>query len=571
MRSLPIRVEPIPGESLTSWLCALALRNAVTWQQILTAVGLYRHRGDAKHVRWAARLHPHELDALAAATDLTVNTLRDMTLARFDGLGIATGRRPLRKDLGALRACGNPWRYCPRCLAESGGRWQLRWSLGWSFACEIHRCVLVDVCPQCERPPQRPVPMASAVPDLSVCGQPHRDGRRRLRCSTNLSDARRYAMRATAAMIEAQRAINTLIDDRATHFSAYRRQSAPVAGVLADLRAIGNQALAYRVYPSPPELFRSHDSYGDPQFRAKATASALTAAVGILEAPDITAAAQSWRAFSAGARPAVTRADSIAAAFSNLSTTPTLAGLRLAGISGRLSPSDQLRYRVFTAHPRRPVRPEATLAKVIRALPTQLWPQCAATLRPNEADDNTVRTTLSCAVAMVGTEASLASIATLLGVPGSASPIWKCLQLLQADDAWSQIALGITSLADHIATEPTLIDYQRRRQIDYTALLSDDQWRRLHADLRAAIESRWGANPARSALFARLSGLPINRAPWFLTDPAFRRTCRKYDDLLTQNGGEPFTAIAEEFLCERGVNEPAFAEPDASCVDVTTH
>ena len=559
MRSLPIRVEPLPGESLTSWLCALAHRNTVTWQQILIAVGLYRHRGDAKHVRWAARLHPHELDALAAATDLDAQTLRDMTLARYDGIGITTGRRPHRKDLGALRACENLWRYCPHCLSESGGRWQLRWSLGWTFACETHHCVLADLCLQCERPPQRPTPAASMVPDLRVCGQPLRGGRRRQRCNTELSDARRSATQATADMIDAQHAINAVIDHRAPSFGAYRQWPAPVAAVLADLRAIGNQALTYRVYPSPPELFRPHNSYGDPQFRAKATASALTAAVGILDSSDITAAAQSWRAMSDGAPPALVRADSIAAAFDNPSTTPTLAALRLAGISERLSPSDQLRYRVVTTCPHRPLRPEATLAKVTRALPSQLWPQWAEALCPAEAGDDIVRAALACAVALVGTEAPLASIAKLLGIATSASSIWKILQRLQSDGAWSQVALAVTHLADHIATHPTVIDYQRRRQLNYEALLGS----------RSRQQGAISADSAdldvvRCVVFERLSGLPIRRAPWFRDHESFASACRRLHDAPDHQ--QQLDDLGRHYLAEQRIDEPVIAAPPLTLV-----
>jgi len=559
MRSLPIRVEPIPGESLTSWLCALAHRNTVTWQQILTAVGLYRHRGDAKHLRWAARLHPRELDALAAATGLEAHALRDMTLARYDGLGITTGRRPHRKDLGALRACDNPWRYCPYCLAELGGRWQLRWSLGWSFVCETHRCVLVDVCPQCERSPQRPIPMASAIPDLSVCGQPHRDARRRRPCNTDLSGASHGATPATADMIDAQHAINAVIDQRATPFGAYRQQSAPVAAVLADLRAIGNQALTYRVYPSPPELFRPHNSYGDPQFRAKATASALTAAVGILDSPDITSAAQSWRAMSDGAPPVVVRADSIAAAFDNPSTTPTLAALRLAGISERLSPSDQLRYRVFTTRPHRLLRPEATLAKVTRALPSRLWPQWADFLCPAKADDDTVRAALACAVALVGTDASLASIAKLLGIASSASSIWKILRRLQSDDAWSQIALAVTHLADHIATNPIVVDYQRRRELNYEALLGSPS--RQQGDIVADTAD---LDLVRCVVFERLSGLPIRRAPWFRDHESFASACRRLHDAPDRQ--QQLDDLGRHYLAEQRIDEPVIAAPPLTLV-----
>ncbi|MFE1907623.1 TniQ family protein [Streptomyces gardneri] len=41
----------------------------------------------------------------------------------------------------------------PHCLAETGGRWQLAWRLGWSFACTRHHILLADRCPACLRKP----------------------------------------------------------------------------------------------------------------------------------------------------------------------------------------------------------------------------------------------------------------------------------------------------------------------------------------------------------------------------------------------------------------------------------
>ncbi|WP_374227332.1 TniQ family protein [Streptomyces sp. AC512_CC834] len=42
-------------------------------------------------------------------------------------------------------------RFCPACLEETGGRWQVTWRLGWSFACIRHHVLLADRCPACLR------------------------------------------------------------------------------------------------------------------------------------------------------------------------------------------------------------------------------------------------------------------------------------------------------------------------------------------------------------------------------------------------------------------------------------
>ncbi|KAA2253342.1 hypothetical protein F0L68_33275 [Solihabitans fulvus] len=46
-------------------------------------------------------------------------------------------------------------RACPRCLAESGGIWQLWWRLGIAAACIRHQMLLVDDCPTCALPLRR--------------------------------------------------------------------------------------------------------------------------------------------------------------------------------------------------------------------------------------------------------------------------------------------------------------------------------------------------------------------------------------------------------------------------------
>jgi hypothetical protein len=42
LRTLPIRVAPLPGEALDSWLDALALRMRMPTGDLLTSVGLTR-------------------------------------------------------------------------------------------------------------------------------------------------------------------------------------------------------------------------------------------------------------------------------------------------------------------------------------------------------------------------------------------------------------------------------------------------------------------------------------------------------------------------------------------------
>ena len=92
--------------------------------------------------------------SMATAAGISVDTVHAMTFAHFDQTPLrTTTRKPMvSRVFPWARASGS--RYCPQCLVESGGRWQLAWRLGWSFACLKHACLLADVCPKCAGVPR---------------------------------------------------------------------------------------------------------------------------------------------------------------------------------------------------------------------------------------------------------------------------------------------------------------------------------------------------------------------------------------------------------------------------------
>ena len=55
VRTLPIRLPPVAGEALDSWLEALAHRNATAFGDLLSAVGLNPYHGTATH-GWIVQL-----------------------------------------------------------------------------------------------------------------------------------------------------------------------------------------------------------------------------------------------------------------------------------------------------------------------------------------------------------------------------------------------------------------------------------------------------------------------------------------------------------------------------------
>ena len=122
---------------------------------------------ERQHKLWLYQLDEPDLAALSTVTGVPAATLAGMTLARYEGTGLAAvtaapglPRTPRwwRQPIGS--------RYCPRCLAANGGRWMLTWRIPWTFACTGCQVLLADTCPDCGRRHRR-----------TRTGQPRRPGR----------------------------------------------------------------------------------------------------------------------------------------------------------------------------------------------------------------------------------------------------------------------------------------------------------------------------------------------------------------------------------------------------------
>ena len=134
IRTLPLYLDPVPGEALDSWLAAIAHRSHTAWADMLTATGLETAGTAVARGSWLLEIEGHRLEELAAAVGIDTAMIKWMTRSRYDGTALDIGRDPIR------RTRRFPWgyvgrsRYCPHCLAQTGGRWQLAWRLGWSLS-----------------------------------------------------------------------------------------------------------------------------------------------------------------------------------------------------------------------------------------------------------------------------------------------------------------------------------------------------------------------------------------------------------------------------------------------------
>ncbi|MGP8298134.1 TniQ family protein [Streptomyces inhibens] len=252
VRSLPLRTAPVRGEALDSWLEALAAQLRTPMGDLLVELGLlrqYRPPEQAPFTRspWLTLLAPQEAEHLGAATGLAPVDLRAMTLEHFDqrALSIDRGRRMLHRTRNWRRSAGTGSRFCPDCLAESGGRWQLSWRFGWSFACLPHRRLLADLCPGCGSLQRRRRHADRVIPVPGLCDRPgpKPDGGPSPRC--------RYPLRTAHTLLldpdhPALRAQQDLVDAVATgigSFGVYRHRPQPALDVLADVKGLGRRAL----------------------------------------------------------------------------------------------------------------------------------------------------------------------------------------------------------------------------------------------------------------------------------------------------------------------------------------
>lgn len=211
-RSLPIRLAPVDGEALDSYLEALAYRSHTPWGDILRAVGLENASmgSETGIYGWLLGLTGSQSSALSRSTGVDTSRLASMTVA---GL-IRSPNAAIRPaaPLPILRAPERS-RYCPMCLAERSGRWQLWWRLRWAIACPIHHCLLADCCPACGGW-QRVGSSSSATLMAPGCcsrkvAAPH--GRKAFRCGAALSGSAVQCFSADHPVLIAQRRVLTCL------------------------------------------------------------------------------------------------------------------------------------------------------------------------------------------------------------------------------------------------------------------------------------------------------------------------------------------------------------------------
>jgi AraC-like DNA-binding protein len=582
-RALPIGVSPQPGEVLESWLGTLAARLDMNFGDFLLGVGSSIGGIDLRRPGLAVYLTDRESAAVAASTGVEPALLHAMTLARYDGQLVS-----IHASSSRLRwSTWNPGRsrFCPSCLTASDGRWQLRWRLPWVFVCDVHGCLLVDVCPACGQA-QRVSPRwlsPARIPDLQRCSLWTRDDGTCVPCGGDLRTAAYPALAESDPLAVAHARLAAVLGGAATRFGVYALSPVSSLQVLADLRVLsarmlaaidiealddflevnGGSSIGSRVLALGLDLRR----WGKPEvFTARA--SALITGIGIalaltvLGCESIHEAGDRLRGVIGrrGSRNRTATPGELR--FGHLS--PALEAVHLSAISGHFTASNKLRFRTTTAFPRYPRTDSTADGVALRQIPTALWRDWSLRLVARQRIHlDTVCSSLSPLLLIVGTRTSVADACEHLGGAVNASQQTIVLDALHRNPLWPNIAQAITRLAEHLIANPSPIDYQRRRQLHYEGLLPPEVW--------AQICDRAGWQPtdanhseqlARSWMFGRISGQPADMSEFTRGIP---RPHRQRDDLVERFTPDLITTLdgeATRFLHDHNVfDEPVQWSP----------
>lgn len=592
-RTFPIRLAPMQGEALDSWLEATGHRMGAAWGDILHATGL-PSQIQSGTATWLSRLTHTQSTVLSQATGQDRATVEDMTLARYDGVAL----RIHTSSAAVSRAF--PWtrrrfsRFCPHCLRQTQGRWQLSWRLGWAFACPTHRCLLADHCPVCrQRQRQRPTPI-DLIPHPGSCTAPSTDiaGRAQPRCAADLTTATTHTFPIDHPVLVSQRIINDAIDEGTATFGIYRDHPATTAQALTDIRAVAGRVLAYA---SPDHLKDAipidlHTAYTrestDPtehNNRSRsgrkpglaAPAEALTAAVGVTAAIRILNTAtieeagnnMRWLITTARASGLTVSATSIGWA---KDTTQLLTAAQLSALAPLLKPSDQLRYRTGTVLPQRPSHDDNTIDSLVTKLPTLLWPAWALQLAPPTLAHQHAAGALACATLLVNTNLTLTQAAEQMNWRPGGHALSHVLQKLCAHPNWKDLRHAIIRLAEYLPTHDIPIDYRRRRTLNYDGLLPQDRWERICRIAGLPAGAPLIAAAARSHLYSAISTNPAHSAPPSIKTDTFASAVADFPAHTNARLTDALETEAQTFLQHNNINEPTTWYPPLALLDGLT-
>jgi TniQ len=558
---LPVRVEPVDGEAIDSWLEATARSMDLTLSALVRRLNLEA----VAHPPWLVKLSWDQLREIEYATGVLPHVAEAMTLADYDGTALQIQVLSHRLDTTFPYGPLSWSRFCPGCLAESGGRWQLIWRLGWSFACVKHQCLLVDRCPDCGERQRRYQVYKSVPPPMSCrCG-------RRLEAATSLEVPEGHPI------VDAQqRILDVLTDDHAS-FGVFADTPRYARSALDVVRSLANRVLNYasvyglaavtaaglsleQVDEIPGQEPLSARSTLNPKapMRAIETAVGVAAALDILGAPNVSAAGKRARWLVEGQN-----ADTGPAELRSCRRDHEIAAaIVISACDPAMGPEPQLRFRTGISMPCAPDfgLPRARL--IAAAVPGEMWLDWSDRILPDFKPTPVVRASLSYATLLTGSTISPNEACALLDEVATLNSLNYRLWVLRNSAYWRSTRAGLVRLSDYL-DGPAPIDYQRRRRLDYSTLLPDEVWEEVCRQTGDSFKARQ-ASTARCYLVERLSGVQAQRVSAIFREMNRRElgaSMREFRRTMSDRRVTFLDEHAERFLAKLDIGEPVQWHP----------
>lgn len=549
-RTLPVRVTPMPGEALDSWLEALAAQMDTSWGELLESVGL---SSPARQSRWAytsgwlTALSPHQLASVAAATRVDPPELIEMTTQHL--------ARSLGQPAELTGTASDPllWlrhrrsRYCPKCLAENGGRWPLLWRLRWATACVRHSCLLVDACPACGRYQRTSPPPLAMIPSPGRCA--HRTSGATSpgsRCGALLSDAEAPPFEEREVLLW-QRSLTDTIVSGSVRVGVYRH--APVSAFQFFTDMVGLEDCVR----SRSSESRSRSTHSSP-----AEAAHTAELWQVISAPTIGAAADRLRGLFHDSPDDRRHVRAVSVGRGRRMSHGAKA-IQRSALLADMTPIDRLRGGAYSLTVG---APQAAAARRGSQIPSVLWASWSSAFSCDGVSAAQMGAVLSVALLMAGTPIALPKAVAALGTTTSHHTVSFVLRRLRCanghDDPFNELRL----LACHIDQAPPPIDYTRRRALNDDNLLPSTAWRQLSTYLDVVTDDAATHLLARHWLYSRMTGGNMPALP----NPEVTRRRRLDVARFSSSLSDDFVRAADEcvqdFLGTSGIHgEPVMWSP----------
>lgn len=475
---------PSTGEALDSWIESAAAHLSCPLGDLLDAIGLQRDLPARQTpAPWLVAVTTEQRESLQSAcgkpADWDAHTFRSL-----DGRALRIGDTADEISLPA-NTLAKGSRYCPACLHESDGRWNLQWRFNWRFACLLHRCLLNEFCPACDSR-QRLRLSPTHVPLPGVCPSPVIEAtlsRRPKRCGTFLGNAPSIILGAKHAALQDQRFIFEIIQQGSINRGIYANFPQPAYQFLSDLFGITSalqrdfRTRGLNRWIVAPEFSFSLDPFETVQLKDRPIlALHLRLALNIVQSGDARSAARVLRNLLGSGELSQLR-------HSAFRGSP---GIYSAPVALALNQAIVDRPHSFGVHGLRLVADGIAMRNGVYArdrnvssanLPSLLWDEWGQIFDSNAATWITISAAVAGLVLHTCTDLSFGAALTALGNTTSTELAHHVLPFQKKRSTNSENFREVVAMmAERLRHVHPPIDYDRRRAINYGTLLTETEW-----------------------------------------------------------------------------------------------